>query len=367
MTQTDEFLPQWTSPPGQTIADLLAARQLSRSDFAELLGQSTTFVENLLDGREAITLGLARRLQEVIGGSAAFWMTRDRQYRDDVLRLRDAGMPWLHELPLIDMERFGWIPAEPPKGFEVESLLRYFGVPSVPVWRARYGAATQNAAFRTSPTFESTPGAVAAWLRQGERIAESVVCEPWNEDALRRMLPEFRTLTRVRDPQRFIPKLQAAAAHCGIALVVLQAPSECRASGAVRWITDEKVLVLLSARHLTDDHFWFTFFHECGHLLLHRGTSLVLDEGGGTHGNDMEDEANRFAAEVLIPPAYHNALSRVRLETFEVVRLATSIGVAPGIVVAQLQRGGRLPKSHLNRLKRRFEWEDGKLVSRGTA
>lgn len=366
MAPTSEFAPQWTSPPGDTIADIMSARQLSRSDVARLLDETVAFIDALLDGREAITLGLARRLQDSVGGSATFWMTRDRQYRDDVARLRDTGLPWLLELPLIDMERLGWIPSDTQEGFEVEALLRYFAVPSVPVWRSRYAKVLHDAAFRTSPTFESTPGAIAAWLRQGERIAESVRCAPWDAEEFRRTLLELRALTRVRDPERFIPKLEAAAARCGVAVVVLQSPSGCRASGAVRWLSDEKALILLSARHLTDDHFWFTFFHECGHLLLHQDMDIFLDEDNEA-ATVIEDEANQFAAETLIPSTYRDALERVRPETFEVVRLASEIGVAPGIVVAQLQRAGRLPKSHLNRLKRRYAWESGRLVSRETA
>ncbi|CAN5301228.1 ImmA/IrrE family metallo-endopeptidase [soil metagenome] len=363
--QTSEFLPKWTSPPGDTIVDVMSARHLSRGDLAVLIDEPLGVVDGLLDGRQPITIGLARRLQEVIGGSAAFWMMRDRQYRDDVARLRDAGLPWLHELPLLDMERFGWIHSDPPDGFEVESLLRYFAVPSVQVWRSRYAEVLVDAAFRTSPSFESTPGAMAAWLRQGERIAASMACKPWDADALRRTMPEFRALTRIRDPQLFVPKLQAVAARFGVAVVVLQAPSGCRASGAVRWLSDDKALVLLSARHLTDDHFWFTFFHECGHLLLHRETRLFLDEDGNAE-NVMEEDANEFAVETLIRPGDREAFARARHETFAVLRLATDIGVAPGIVVAQLQRIGLLPKSHLNRLKRRYAWSDGRLVSRGT-
>lgn len=366
VTNTSEFLPQWTSPPGHTIADVLSMRQLSRAEFARLLDESPVFVDGLLEGRAPITLGLARRLQDVIGGSVAFWMTRDRQYRNDVARLRDAGMPWLLELPLDDMSRLGWITADPPPGFEVETLLRYFAVPSVPVWRARYASVLEAAAFRTSPTFQSTPGAVAAWLRQGERIAEAIACAPWNPEALRQTLVEIRALTRVREPERFIPRLQAAAARCGVAVVVLPAPSGCRASGAVRWLSADKALILLSARHLSDDHFWFTFYHECGHVLLHRETPLFLDDDDDATAMQAkaEAEANAFAAEVLVPPVYGQSLARVRLETMAVVRLASEIGIAPGILVAQLQRMNRLAQNRLNRLKRRFEWRQGRLVSR---
>ena len=293
-------------------------------------------------------------------------MTRDRQYRDDVARLHDEWLPWLFELPLVDMERLGWIPPDFTEGFDVETLLRYFAVPSVSVWRERYARVLRDAAFRTSPAFESKPSAVAAWLRQGERIAESTDCDVWDAEALRRTLIEVRTLTRVRDPKRFLPTLQAAMAHCGVIVVVLQAPASCRASGAVRWLSDSKALLLLSARHLADDHLWFTFFHECGHLLLHRDTPVFLDEGEEAE-TALEMEANQFAINTLIPQNYFDALANVRLETLAVVRLATAIGIAPGIVVAQLQRMERLPKNHLNRLKRRYAWKNGMLVSRETA
>lgn len=367
MTNSSAFQPQWTSPPGDTIADLLQRRHLSRDDLARFLEASPAFIDALLNGQEAITLGISRRLEASLGGTAAFWMTRDRQYRDDVTRLREGGMHWLLELPLQDMVRFGWIPKDPPEGFEVESMLRYFAVPSVPVWRARYSALLHDTTFRTSPSFESRPAAVAAWLRQGERMAQSVTCAPWDADALRRTLIELRGLTRVRDPQLFLPKLQAAAALCGVAVVLLQTPAGCRASGLVRWLSNDKALVLLSARHLTDDQFWFTFYHECGHLLLHRETLFFFDEHADQEeqaGAEIEDEANQFAVETLIPPSNRDALAHVRLEILVVARLAGDIGVAPGIVVGQLQRSGRLAKSHLNLLKRRFAWVEGKLVSR---
>lgn len=359
-------MPQWTSPPGKTIADVMSSRRLSSSHLAQALNESKNFVDGLLEGRERITLGLAKKLQNVVGYSAAFWMTRDQQYRDDVARLRQPGLEWLLELPLDDMSRLGLLADDVPAGFEVEMVLRYFAVPSIAVWRTRYAKVLSQAAFRTSPTFESSTGAVAAWLRQGERIADNMECDPWDAAGLQKALIELRTLTRVRHPQRFIPRLQAAMAGCGVAVVVLQAPSGCRASGAVRWMSDDKALVLLTARHLTDDHFWFTFYHECAHLLLHRDTRLFLDEDSDA-GTAQEAEANVFARQMLIPASFADALSNVRLETFNIVALASEIGVAPGIVVAQLQRMTRLPQDHLNRLKRRYQWSDGELISRETA
>jgi len=112
---------------------------------------------------------------------------------------------------------------------------------------------------------------------------------------------------------------------------------------------------MLSFRYLSDDHFWFSFFHEAGHLLLHGGNRIRL-EGAGESIKKEEDEANDFAARTLIPVEHHEALQDLQISHREIVRFAGHIGISPGIVVGQLQHKGRIPRSHLNGLKRRFKW-----------
>jgi hypothetical protein len=123
----------------------------------------------------------------------------------------------------------------------------------------------------------------------------------------------------------------------------------------------------LSARHLADDHLWFTFYHECGHLLLHRETKLFLDEevNDTTEASAaQEEEANSFAAETLIPAEYRDALRYVPPNALDVIRLAGQIGIAPGILVGQLQNLKRVGPERLNGLKRRYEWDGNRLVIR---
>ncbi|HEU4689887.1 MAG TPA: ImmA/IrrE family metallo-endopeptidase, partial [Vicinamibacterales bacterium] len=163
------------------------------------------------------------------------------------------------------------------------------------------------------------------------------------------------SLTRQKDPERFLPTLIRACAECGVALVVLRAPTGCRASGATRFLSPDKALLLLSFRYLSDDHFWFTFFHEAGHLILH-GEEALFIEADEMLDSVQEDEANRFAGDVLIPPEFKAELGKLPLTHRDVIRFAVRAGVAPGIIVGQLQHQGRLPRNRLNGLKRRFRW-----------
>lgn len=142
-----------------------------------------------------------------------------------------------------------------------------------------------------------------------------------------------------------------------VAVAIVRVPNGCRASGASRFLTQNKALLMLSFRYLTDDHFWFTFFHEAGHLLLHSARDLFL-EGVDTPLTTQEQEANQFTARTLVPPEFQSSLLSLPLDERAVIRFATRLGVSPGIVVGQLQHLRKIRHNQLNRLKRRFKWED---------
>jgi Zn-dependent peptidase ImmA (M78 family) len=117
---------------------------------------------------------------------------------------------------------------------------------------------------------------------------------------------------------------------------------------------------MLSLRHKTDDHLWFTFFHEAAHILLHGKREIFLedDDEVGEDVHTKEEEANRFAADFLIPAeVLHRFRPRGSHYSHEdIIDFARRLGIAPGIVVGRLQHDGRLDKANCNRLKRHFIW-----------
>jgi HTH-type transcriptional regulator/antitoxin HigA len=361
MIELTGFRPEWVSAPGDSIGDILRQRFLSEREFAHKLGATAEQVQDLLAGREPITPALAERLQATLGGSAAFWIARERRYRDGLLELghqaeEENAAEWLKDLPIADMTRFGWLPAERTQRGKAAACLRFFGVGSVGAWLTEYQSVMDSAVFRTSQTFESNVGAVAAWLRRGELESAAIECDAWNTAKLRRTVIELRGLTREQDPDVFIPELRSRLAKCGVAVVVLRAPSGCRASGATRFLTKDRALMLVSFRHLSDDQFWFSVFHEAGHLLMHPDRLFV--DAPGMPRSKEEEEANEFAADTLVPREYRSEMMGLPVDGRAVMRFARKIAVAPGIVVGQLQHHGRLQPQQLNNLKRRYVWNE---------
>lgn len=90
MIKNKTFQPDWISSPGETIADLLDERQVSLTTFAQRMGYTLQRAKNLLRGRAQITMHVAQQLETIFGAPAAFWMTREAQYRYDAARLPEV-------------------------------------------------------------------------------------------------------------------------------------------------------------------------------------------------------------------------------------------------------------------------------------
>jgi HTH-type transcriptional regulator/antitoxin HigA len=361
MLEGVSFTPDWVSPPGDTIATILEERRLSPEEFARMINGTPDDVGELLSGGAALTEKIAKELATVLGSSSTFWTRRESRYRQDLARLqREASLPaslrWLDEVPVTTIVKWGWVKPAKDLAATAAACLQFFGVSSVQAWRDTNKDILQEIAFRTSPTFESQPGAVTAWLRQGEIVASSIKCECWNPERFQIELARIRGLTREADPEVFLPELTRRCAACGVAVVVLRAPQKCRASGASRFLSPKRPMLLLSFRYLSDDHFWFTFFHEAAHLLLHRDKYIFL-EGDDKLSNREEDEANAFAADTLVPPEFQEEMFRLTANRIAVMRFARKVGVSRGIIVGQLQHHRIIGPDQLNGLKQRYEWD----------
>jgi HTH-type transcriptional regulator/antitoxin HigA len=93
MTETEQdrpFLPDWVSPPGDTIADLLEERGWSQAELARQLDYSPEYVSKLIKAKVPVTEETALRLERVLGSTARFWLALEAQYRADCARL---GIP----------------------------------------------------------------------------------------------------------------------------------------------------------------------------------------------------------------------------------------------------------------------------------
>jgi HTH-type transcriptional regulator / antitoxin HigA len=352
------YAPDQVSPPGDTLLEVLEMQHMSQAELAERTGRPKKTINEIVNAKAAITPETALQFELVLGIPAVFWINREQQYREALARERErqsfsGHTDWLKSIPYSAMVSKGWVRERKAQSDQIAELLTFFGVASPITWEEIWQSS--HAIFRQSPTFKSEPGSLAAWLRKGEIEANKIERSEYDPARFRAALHRVRGFTRDMPPN--LPALLTKeCGAAGVCVVFVPELPGTRAWGATRWLTQNTALLQLSLRYKTDDHFWFTFFHEAGHILLH-GKRDVFLEADEDRKNEKEKEADAFARDCLIPDRKYRTFRRLGARSCAAVnRFAYEVGIAPGIVVGCLQHDKVLEHNECNDLKKPVDW-----------
>ena len=344
-------------PPGELLEEELEARGMTQLEFARRTGRPPQAISEIIRGKKQITYDTALEFERVLRTPAYIWVNLEAEYQLARARQREAEElsrqeARLQEFPVYEMEAHGWIArAATPQG-KVRELLRFFGVASFDVWQSTV------VGFRITPGARVSIGSLAAWLRQAELEGHTIETEPYDATRFREALAAIRELT-TEPVKTFVPRMQTLCASAGVTLAFVPEIPKSGASGCARWLTRDKALIALSLRYKTNDHLWFSFFHEACHILKHRIRQVFI-EGIDDNGDpDAEDDANRFAADTLIPPDAWASFVGEHYPTLEaILTFAHQVRIAPGIVVGRLEHEGRIPYGRFHSQKVKLQWSE---------
>ena len=350
---------QLLSPPGDTIQETIDFMGMSQAELAERLARPKEKINDIIKGREPISTETAFRLEKVLGIPASFWMERERNYRHQLYEIdqeekltRQAD--WLKNFPLAEMKKRGYLSNTRNKTTLIQELLHFFGIASTSAWENIYVRKEVSVAFRISLAHTKNPYAISVWLRQGELEAQKLETAAYSKPAFKKALEKVKQLI-FEFPDDFANQLQDICAQAGVAVTYVPTLPKAPISGASRWFHG-KPLIQLSDRYKTDDRFWFTFFHEAGHILLHGKKDVFLEDVMDKRKTDWkkEKEANRFAANALLPKKHLTELKQAMpLSLLKIKAYAHSFKTSPGIIVGRLQNEKMMEWNVGNGLKRK--------------
>lgn len=364
MTATDiQFNPDYAVPPGWILEERLEAHEISHAEFARRCGRSAKLISEIVSGKAPLEPETALQFEKVLGVSANVWLALEAKYQLKLARNAEATAAssmenWVKSFPVSDLVKRGCFKKPASWSDAVSELLGFFGVGSVDAWLIKYSE--KSVAYRHSTAFDSDVASLSTWFRLGELSAGKQECASYSASTFKAALSEIRVLTRTNIDQA-IPQATSLCNSAGVALALVKPLPKTALSGAAWWHSPNKAVIQLSARHKTDDHLWFSFFHEAAHILLHgkkhNKLKNVFVDGRDGDGDPIEDEANTWASDFLIPrKEWDKFLAQSPRSSAEVRSFAKDQGIAPGIVVGRLQRSGVIPWSHLNGLKVKLEW-----------
>ncbi len=355
-----QFVSDLAIPPGEYLEEVLEEFGLKQSELARRMGRPAQMVNEIIKGDKAITPETSIQLEKVLGVPAYFWINLESEFRlikagqaEAAAALEEQKL--LPKFPYSNLAKLGIVGKSNRPLERIQNLRRFFGVASL---FNLDGVREYSPAFRQSKNVDVSHEALAAWLRTGTMIAKDIDCKKYSKATLIERLSDLRALTLETDANTFIPKLELILKECGVAFIFIPHFPKTHTTGATFWVEKEKAVLMMSLRGSWGDIFWFSLFHELGHILLHDKRSTFIENGlTDPAWKKQEDEADLFSQNTLIPKnglkqfldAYD--FSRTGIESF-----AKRIGVSTGVVTGRLQHEKFLPyTANIGRI--RYKWQ----------
>lgn len=351
-----EFEPDYAIAPGETLKETMESLDMGQKELAVRTGLTVQTLNRIMKGDQPISYETANRLELATGVPARFWNNLEAQYREQLAKIKErkqleSDLDWLKTIPTAELIQRKAIEPAKDSIHLLRETLKFYGVSSVRAYQELW--MEPAVAARRSQCFETCPGPASAWIRMGEIQAHRIDCQPYDKSRFKKALVDIRMMT-VKDLEEFIPAMRQLCADAGIAVVLVPEMKKVPWHGATKWLSASKAMILLNLRGKSEDQFWFSFFHESGHVLNDSKKDLYINDGKSD--NPCEQKANDFAAEILIPQSNNPEIAAFRSKA-QVLDLANKLKLSPGIVAGRYQR--LTGKWELfNGLKRKFQWVD---------
>ncbi len=342
-TTNKGYVPQIVFHPGETLGEKLDEMGMGPKEFALRTGKPEKTIIAVLKGESSITPDMAVQFENVTRIPAHFWMNHQRGYDEYIARekrksvIERAG-EWAKQFPVTQMKKLGWIPEEASTGEEKTSaLLSFFALVDHTAWEKYYFQQELKTQFRISLAHARNPHALSAWLRAGEITAQQLPHIPYDETKFKAILAEIKTLM-AQHPDNYFVRLQELCLSVGVKVVYTPCINKVPVGGATRWMNDAP-LIQLSGRHKRNDIFWFNFFHEAGHILLHGKKDIFIEEVDEIERDESkEKEADDFAVKRTFDKKHEAELLNDQPLTIEkVVAFAERTNTHPAIIIGRLQ------------------------------
>ncbi|NTV34075.1 MAG: HigA family addiction module antidote protein [Deltaproteobacteria bacterium] len=354
MKKRNEYSPQTVTHPGVTLKEKLDELGMSQKEFAVRTGKPEQTIVKVISGSSAITPDMAVQFETVLKVPAKFWLNRQLNYDEAVARARRTDIlaeahSWAGRFPVSEMMKRAWLPKMQAREEWAEALLNFFSFSTHGAWEDYYLSQQLKVSFRISIAHYGEPYAISAWLRQGELEAEKLVAPPFNKKTFTANLVEIKRLM-AEHPDDFFPKLQALCLEAGVKVVYTPCLPKAPIHGSTRWLSDDTPLIQLSARYHQNDRFWFTFFHEAGHILLHGKKHISIESAQRVaDGDEHERAADEFAIKWTFSEEEEQEVLKLGVITEQdIVDFAGKFGTHPAMIIGRFQHK-KLIRYHVGR------------------
>lgn len=345
MTLTNHYLPDIVFHPASSLNEKLEEMGMSRKEFALRTGKPEKTIIAVLKEESSLTPEMAILFENVTQIPAQFWINKQARYNEYIARKKheeaiSQASEWAKQFPYAEMAKHDWVVSTRYAKEKTINLLNYFGVASHSAWEKLYVETELKVAAYTSLKQSHQPHAISAWLRQGELQAKQIEAPVYEVKKLKSNIPAMRQLM-VEQPVIFFEKLQELCLQAGVILLFTPKVPKVPLSGSTRWLNNTP-LIQLTARYKKNDSFWFTFYHELGHIILHGKKYISLENVDFAAADpEKEEEAHQFAVRhTFTNEQEQEVLQNKSINEQDIVDYAQKFNTHPAMIIGRLQHHG---------------------------
>ena len=333
--------------PGYYIKEIVEESGLTQEDFAKRLDTTPKNLSVLIRGDQSLSIDMASKLSRMLGTTVTYWLNLQQAYDEKLAEIQsEEELKKEREVfKLIDYKYFRDNFNLPDCFRQIDRQIKYvrefLSIASLTVLEEKNLAVN----FRS----------YSKELSKSNTVNANVMVQIAVNHTLKKEAPQYNkkkfekavsyALTQTKNHKGFLDEIEKAFWKAGVVLVSLPNITNSGVSGASKKV-DGKVMLMVNDRRHYEDTFWFTLFHEIGH---------VLNGDLGLSFNDSkEDEADLYARNMLIPQAEYEIFVKQHPTVNENVikEFADSIDRDPGIVAGRLLNDGIIHHTDINLLNR---------------
>ncbi len=346
--------------PGETIKEILEEKQMNQEELAIRTGFSPKHVSEVVNGKKGISPSFAKSLEYVFGIPVSFWINLQGIYDKELLEYKERVEIDENEVRIIkqlkDLIKYAEkLEIIKKTNNEISQIIELRNMCNVNNLTYINKLCTSSVAFRKSQTVETNFYVLYVWLRICEIIARKNNVE--NEYNKEKLILNISNIKRCMflEVNEAVRELIKIFAKCGIVFQVVENFTGAPVQGFIKKC-DNKIILSMTIRGAFADIFWFTLFHEIGHLLNGDiGNSNFIDFANSK--SDMENLADEFAKKTLINEEdFNNFLNQQNLTETDIIAFAKKQNVQPFIVVGRIQKEKNNFKVFSN-LKKKYKWK----------
>ncbi len=346
--------------PGETIKELLEEKEMTQEELAIRTGYSAKHVSEVISGKKDISSKFANTLEYVFGIPTEFWINLQGIYDKELLELQKINSIKEEEFAILKelkdivkyCETLGIIKKGLNKSLILLSMRKFLNVnnlmsiPNLPL---------QQVAFRGSKKMKVNIHVLYAWKKICEYLTDKIIItNQFEKNHLIKKYEEIKS-TMFLEPNEMVIELKRIFSECGIAFEIVHNFAGAPVQGYIQK-GKEKIVLCMTIRQSFSDIFWFTLFHEIGHLINDDFSNQYIDYS--FIESEMERKADLFARNVLInDDSYKKFIENGKFDIDTISKFAKSQNVKPGIVIGRIQNELN-DYTFLTSYKERYQWMD---------